>query len=439
MPAAESLGFAAMVPQFNSHTGPFMRPSPLFNRLERQQTLDLQIVHCMHHFGHLKPHSGARNETKARETVLARFGDPRRIARKLWFEAMKEKIMSQRLMLASSAVTTALCLAMGFFLWRISAQSAEASRALIEETREMNRALIEKLGAVAAPGAPPQPSDMVHLTIRLVQNAPNGPAAAGYAVDVRRSGPLGSPEVDSSQIQDKSGTDGTIDCGLVKFGSYIAEIATPGKLATEVNFYIRAGRAEQVETVVCPEPPEDGPVSLAYEVPSDLRAQDLRLDITIQPLGRELQGVYWMSRSLPENGILSPDGTLYEYYGYEGDPNRTKYLTYKLSGSARKMVQVPFPFVVRLNRVVIATPPGRSAVAGEFVVLPVKIPNEIMEIGRSETTDGDQVQLRLDEVWELVRKALVPNDAEQSPPVDEGASQATPDGDTPEATPNNDN
>ena len=55
--------FAAMVAQFNSHTGPLMRPSPLFNRLEREQTLDLQIVHCMHHFGRLKPHSGIVADT----------------------------------------------------------------------------------------------------------------------------------------------------------------------------------------------------------------------------------------------------------------------------------------------------------------------------------------------------------------------------------------
>jgi Protein of unknown function (DUF1569) len=55
--------FAAMVAQFNSHTGPFMRPSPLFNRLEREQTLDLQIVHCMHHFGHLKPRGGIVADT----------------------------------------------------------------------------------------------------------------------------------------------------------------------------------------------------------------------------------------------------------------------------------------------------------------------------------------------------------------------------------------
>ena len=50
--------FAAMVAQFKSHTGPLMRPSPLLNRLEREQTLELQIVHCMHHFGRLTPRSG---------------------------------------------------------------------------------------------------------------------------------------------------------------------------------------------------------------------------------------------------------------------------------------------------------------------------------------------------------------------------------------------
>ena len=55
--------FASMVAQFNSHTGPLMRPSPLFNRPEREQTLDLQIVHCMHHFGHLKPHAGIVADT----------------------------------------------------------------------------------------------------------------------------------------------------------------------------------------------------------------------------------------------------------------------------------------------------------------------------------------------------------------------------------------
>jgi hypothetical protein len=97
------------------------------------------------------------------------------------------------------------------------------------------------------------------------------------------------------------------------------------------------------------------------------------------------------------------------------------------------MLQVPFPFVVRLSKVAIGNPPDRSAVAGGFSVLPI----EKMEIGRIETTE--QVTLKLDEVWELVRNALVQNDAEQSPPVDEGPPRASPDSDAPEATPNHDN
>lgn len=50
--------FAEAVALFNTHTGPLKQPSPLFNKLEREQALELQIVHCMHHFGRLKPRSG---------------------------------------------------------------------------------------------------------------------------------------------------------------------------------------------------------------------------------------------------------------------------------------------------------------------------------------------------------------------------------------------
>jgi len=38
---------------------------------------------------------------QAQQNVLSRFGDPARLARKLWYDAMWEKIMSQRMMLAA--------------------------------------------------------------------------------------------------------------------------------------------------------------------------------------------------------------------------------------------------------------------------------------------------------------------------------------------------
>src|SRR5579872_1743879 len=50
-------------------------------------------------------------ETTAKQHVLDRFGDPRRVARQLWFDAMKEKIMSQRVNLALTSLMTMACLA----------------------------------------------------------------------------------------------------------------------------------------------------------------------------------------------------------------------------------------------------------------------------------------------------------------------------------------
>ncbi len=40
------------------------------------------------------------DEPTARRAVLARFGDPRKLARRLWLDAMKETIMNQRILLA---------------------------------------------------------------------------------------------------------------------------------------------------------------------------------------------------------------------------------------------------------------------------------------------------------------------------------------------------
>jgi hypothetical protein len=44
------------------------------------------------------------DETRARRAVLQRFGDPKRIAQRLWFDAMKETIMTQRITLITNIV-----------------------------------------------------------------------------------------------------------------------------------------------------------------------------------------------------------------------------------------------------------------------------------------------------------------------------------------------
>src|SRR5687768_7007589 len=51
------------------------------------------------------------NADEARAGVLQRFGDPQQVARQLWFDALKEKLMSQRIMLALTAAMAVICLA----------------------------------------------------------------------------------------------------------------------------------------------------------------------------------------------------------------------------------------------------------------------------------------------------------------------------------------
>ena len=44
-----------------------------------------------------------------RQRVLERFGDPAALARRLWFDAMKGKIMAQRVLIATCLVVMLCC------------------------------------------------------------------------------------------------------------------------------------------------------------------------------------------------------------------------------------------------------------------------------------------------------------------------------------------
>ena len=48
--------FAVVAARFIAHKGPWLRPSPLVGNLDPKQVMELQVVHCMHHFGRLNPH-----------------------------------------------------------------------------------------------------------------------------------------------------------------------------------------------------------------------------------------------------------------------------------------------------------------------------------------------------------------------------------------------
>ena len=94
----------------------------------------------------------------AKQRVLDRFGDPAPVARRLWLDAMKGKLMSQRILLICCIVLSVLCLAlvgmMGVQAARAQREVAVAHARAMEERRRAEEALAEaqrQLQAVTKP------------------------------------------------------------------------------------------------------------------------------------------------------------------------------------------------------------------------------------------------------------------------------------------------
>ena len=109
----------------------------------RQDILDELSDHlkCAYHRELLR---GA-HPAAAGQRVLNRFGDPEAVACRLWLDAMKGKIMAQRILVATCVVVALASLTLTGVIWRQSVaaqrQSAEAERRSAEMTAEALRAM----------------------------------------------------------------------------------------------------------------------------------------------------------------------------------------------------------------------------------------------------------------------------------------------------------
>jgi hypothetical protein len=81
----------------------------------------------------------------ARQRVLERFGDPAALARRLWFDAMKGKIMSQRILVVCCIVLTAISLSLAFMMWNQAVHAQRlAALAQAEMAEQMRRAELDQ-------------------------------------------------------------------------------------------------------------------------------------------------------------------------------------------------------------------------------------------------------------------------------------------------------
>src|SRR5262249_27038932 len=152
------------------------------------------------------------------------FGDPAAVARRLWLDAMRGKIMAQRVLIATCLLVMAACFGVVGLIWsqtsRSAAQAAEANRQLAEllgQTQATNQEMLRQLQAMAKPAPPAKSADCIPVWFKLTGEKPDGPPAVGYEVILGR-GHGGSEKAES--IHRRSDANGLADFGVVQPGDW---------------------------------------------------------------------------------------------------------------------------------------------------------------------------------------------------------------------------
>lgn len=254
---------------------------------------------------------------QARERVLDRFGNPQAIARQLWFDALKEKIMSQRMMRAWTALMTVICVAALVAIWFVVEQGRAATLALIadnraelESHRAENQALlarVEKLAAASMPAIDWKPP----LKVRVVSGKGEGPPVEGLVVTLEQQ--LRQDRGPEKLAEQKTGPDGVADFGPLLPGAYLLSVRTAWKEFSTVTVDHHPGGV-RVDEVICPESPPYVETDVCAHVnwPDDLRDRQLWLICYFHSKDDDFEsrwfaGNQWIS---PPNSTGRPDYVL---------------------------------------------------------------------------------------------------------------------------------
>ncbi len=216
--------------------------------------------------------------TEARLRALERFGNPAAVARRLWFDAMRGKIMAQRVLIATCLIAMVACFGIVGLVWsqsnRSAAQAAEANRRLAEllgETQATNQEMLRQLRAMAKPTQPARSADWIPVKFELTMEKPDGPPAVGYEVILGR-GHGGTMKAES--IHRCSDANGLADFGVVQPGDWEFTIrAGPWHATGGLN---AIPGTSIIKEIVCPKaPPDRVPVKVRVDRPGPLAEKGL--------------------------------------------------------------------------------------------------------------------------------------------------------------------
>jgi len=254
---------------------------------------------------------------KVWRAVTERFGDPGAVARRLWQDAMKEKIMAQRVLIATCLFVTAASLALVGIFWmqstRAANELAETNRRMVEtltENQATNRELLKQLQGLAKSAKSPEASEWIPVSFKLTQETPDGPPAVGCEVSLG-FGSEGYGKTDAlERISDASGM---VDFGVVRPGDWSFQIKETWD--DSGDFWQTTGTVNAIpgskvfRSIICPSTPSDPvPVRIAFDWPSDLVEKDLHVEVCFEHQGLTFDGpVKWLYSANSRASIVQRD------------------------------------------------------------------------------------------------------------------------------------
>jgi len=240
----------------------------------------------------------------ARARVLERFGDPAAVARRLWIDAMKGKIMAQRVLVGTCLVVMLVCITAVGLAWRAAAEVREEYRRASEafaQAHATNKDMLNKMSEMSEAIRHPRSPGWIPVTFELTEEAPDGRpvAQAWFVLTVPGERPVRT-------IRRTSDASGVADFGLVQPGTYSFRIERSwdsGFRQTSGQLDIQPG-SEVHKSIVCPKtPPERVDVAIKCDWPADLAKERLVLYAPFAFRGRTLEsGLQWSLHDVNPEG-----------------------------------------------------------------------------------------------------------------------------------------
>ena len=234
------------------------------------------------------------DESSAYTSVIRRFGDPIRIANRLWFDAMKETIMNQRIGLVTNVVLALACIVIAVVAFSSLRQNTALSNALLTK--------LESIGAGAETKA--AVSVWAEATIPvLVDDVP----AVDYAVTL--SGDAFNPGK-HDYLKHRTGDDGSVAFGPIRPGRYSLRVEDPSGLQLTTDAILYPGHNELDPVNLPALKPQPAKVSFALNLPVQIkdRIAFVRLEFEQYLLEHGAHNRQWKWPSF--DVLLRPDGTV---------------------------------------------------------------------------------------------------------------------------------